>query len=64
MLGDDSKLDVFLRKGEINKAAQLAMSVLKAVNNEKSVCGQALSQGVTTMVCALEVSKMILNKQI
>ncbi|XP_078351521.1 polycystin family receptor for egg jelly-like isoform X1 [Oculina patagonica] len=50
VLGNDSKLDVFLRKGEINKAAQLAISVLKAVNYEKSDCGQALNQDVKTLI--------------
>ncbi|XP_078363993.1 polycystin family receptor for egg jelly-like [Oculina patagonica] len=50
VLGNDSKLDVFLRKGEINKAAQLAISVLKAVNYENSDCGQALNQGVKTLI--------------
>ncbi len=54
MLGDDSKLDVYLRKGEINKAAQLAISVLKAVNNGKSGCGQVLSQDVKSLVRARE----------
>lgn len=58
MLGNDSKLDVFLRKGEINKAAQLAISVLKAVNNEKSDCGQALGQGLKTLVCAYVNAKL------
>ncbi|XP_078351506.1 polycystin family receptor for egg jelly-like isoform X2 [Oculina patagonica] len=50
VLGDDSKLDVYLRKGEINKAAQLAISVLKAVNNGKSGCGQVLSQDVKSLI--------------
>ena len=52
VLGDDSKLVVFLRKGEIGKAAQVALSVLKAFNNEDSDCGQALGQDVKTLVGA------------
>lgn len=50
VLGDDSKLDVFLRRGEINKASQLALSVLKAIHGEESDCAEALNQGLKILV--------------
>ncbi|KAJ7390751.1 hypothetical protein OS493_022309 [Desmophyllum pertusum] len=50
VLGEDSKLDEFIRKGEISKATLLALSVLKAANTDTSECKQPLSQGLKTLV--------------
>ena len=49
MLGKGNRLDELLRRGNINEAAQLAMTVLKTAN-EKTDCGEALSQLVKTLV--------------
>lgn len=52
VLGEDSKLDEFIRKGEISKVTLLALSVLKAANTDTSECKQPLSQGLKTLVRA------------
>lgn len=53
MNGEDSKLDVFLRKGEIGQAAQLALSVMASAR-EKTECGQSLPSDVQNQVsCVL-----------
>lgn len=52
VLGDESTLDVFLRRGEVNKASQLALSVLKAINVAQADCGEALNQGLKMLVRA------------
>ena len=49
VLGEGNELDQFLRKGEVSQAAQLALSVLKTAN-EKTDCGQALSELVKNLV--------------
>ena len=49
MVGEDNKLDGFLRKGEVSQAAQLAISTLKAAN-AKSECGKGLSVLVKIVV--------------
>ena len=49
VVGEGNDLDVLLRKGEINQASTLALSVLKAAN-EKSDCGQELSITVKILV--------------
>ena len=49
VLGEGNQLDQFLRKGEVSQAAQLALSVLKTAN-EKTDCGQALSELVKNLV--------------
>ena len=45
----DCKLDELLRKGEISKASQLALTVLKTAN-ETQDCGEGLSIEVKTSV--------------
>ena len=45
----DCKLDELLRKGEISKASQLALTVLKTAN-ETPDCGKGLSIEVKTLV--------------
>ena len=45
----DCKLDELLRKGEISKASQLALTVLKTAN-ETPGCGEGLSIEVETSV--------------
>lgn len=49
VVGEDNKLDEFLRKGEISQAAQLSLAVLKAAN-EKTDCGQELSSDAKQLV--------------
>ena len=50
------KLDGLLNKGEINQAAQLALSVLKTAK-AKSVCGQGLSLITITQVSTFRFTK-------
>ena len=45
----DCKLDELFRKGEISKASQLALTVLKTAN-ETPDCGEGLSIEVKTSV--------------
>ena len=45
----DCKLDELLRKGEISRASQLALTVLKTAN-ETPDCGKGLSIEVKTSV--------------
>lgn len=47
--GDGNKLDGFLNKGELARAAQLSLSVLKSAT-EKNECGQTLDPDVKTLV--------------
>ena len=51
---ENNELDTFLRKGEISQAAQVAMSVLKGLN-EKSTCEQELSLDVKQLVSDLSI---------
>ena len=44
VLEDESTMDVFLRRGEINMASQLALSVLKAIKVAQADCREALNQ--------------------
>ena len=54
----DCKLDELLRKGEISKASQLALTVLKTAN-ETPDCGKGLSIGIKTSVSKImEVIKV------
>lgn len=50
VVGEGNKMDEFLNKGEVSRAAQLAISVLKAANS-KSDCGKELSVLVKIVVC-------------
>lgn len=50
VLGDESTMDVFLRRGEINMASLLALSVLKAIKVAQAVCREALNQGLKMSV--------------
>ena len=49
VIGDDSDLDKFLKKGEISQASQLAITVLQSAN-EETKCGQTLGQDTKTLV--------------
>lgn len=65
VIGEGNKLDGFLRKGEINQAAQLAQTVLKSAN-EETECGKTMSLAVKTLVrgtdyCILMVIKFLLE---
>ena len=53
IIGKNNNLDGFLKIGEISKASQLALSVLKSAN-EKTECGQPLSQHTKALVGALK----------
>ena len=54
----DCKLDELLRKGEISKASQLALTVLKTAN-ETPDCGKGLSIEIKTSVSKImEVIKV------
>ena len=50
VLGDGNKLDEFLNKGELSKAVQLSLSVLKSVN-EKNGCGETHNSDLQRLVC-------------
>ena len=54
VIGDDSDLDKFLKKGEISQASQLAITVLKSAS-EETECGQTLSKDTKTLVGPLTV---------
>ena len=54
VIGDDSDLDKFLKKGEISQASQLAITVLKSAS-EETECGQTLSKDTKTLVGPLSV---------
>ena len=54
VIGDDSDLDKFLKKGEISQASQLAITVLQSAN-EETKCGQTLGQDTKTLVGLLTV---------
>ena len=54
VIGDDSDLDKFLKKGEISQASQLAITVLKSAS-EVTECGQTLSKDTKTLVGPLTV---------
>ena len=54
VIGDDSDLDKFLKKGEISQASQLAITVLKSAS-EETECGQTLSKDTKTLVSPLTV---------
>ena len=54
VIGDDSDLDKFLKKGEISQASQLAITVLQSAN-EETKCGQTLGQHTKTLVGLLTV---------
>jgi len=49
VLGEGNRLNELLRRGYINEAAQLAMTVLKTAN-AKTDCGETLNQLVKTLV--------------
>ena len=53
VMGEGNHLEEFLNKGEVSKAAQLAMSVLKAAN-AKTTCGNELSTLVKTVVSKVQ----------
>ena len=53
IIGKNNNLDGFLKIGEISKASQLAISVLKSAN-EKTECGQPLSQDTKALVGVLK----------
>ena len=55
VIGDDSDLDKFLKKGEISQASQLAITVLKSAS-EETECGQTLSKDTKTLVGPLTVT--------
>ena len=52
VLTQDSKLDEFLRKGEVSQAVQLGLTVLKSTRH-KSECGQTLTVETKTLVSTL-----------
>ena len=54
VIGDDSDLDKFLKKGEISQASQLAITVLKSAS-EETECEQTLSKDTKTLVGPLTV---------
>ena len=54
VIGEESNLDGFLKKGEISQAAQLAITVFKSAN-EKTDCGQTIDEDTKTVVCVLTV---------
>ena len=63
VIGDDSDLDKFLKKGEISQASQLAITVLKSAS-EETECGQTLSKDTKTLVGPLTVTFFFFfNKQ-
>ena len=53
IIGKNNNLDGFLKIGEISKASQLAISVLKSAN-EKTECGQTLSRDTKALVGVLK----------
>ena len=54
VLGEDNKLDRFLRKGEFCKAIQLSLSVLNTTNG-KADCGPGISIDVKSLVRNLKL---------
>ena len=60
VVGDGNKMDGFLNKGEISQAAQLAMSVLKAVK-AKSPCGNELGILVKIVVGSKTFPHLVLR---
>lgn len=58
VIGDESDLDEFLKKGEISQASQLAITVLKSAD-EETECGQTLSLDTKTLVGQLTIIQSI-----
>ena len=53
VIGDNNKLDKFLWRGEIIQAAQLSLSILKALN-QQSDCGLQSSWDIQHLVKRLQ----------
>ncbi|XP_022810198.1 uncharacterized protein LOC111347198 [Stylophora pistillata] len=56
VIGHDSELDKYLKKGEISQASQLALTVLKSAI-EETECGQTLSEDTRTEISSTLVEK-------
>ena len=59
VIGHDSELDKYLKKGEISQASQLALTVLKSAI-EETECGQTLSEDTRTEVSVHDTDETLL----